>query len=179
MRNSTNKRRDTVRTLYAGAGLALTAGLLMGGAMKPQLSADGRPAGPQIFAGWAGARATGPFDDGASFASYSGQIPAYVIGTDTQKAEASMAAPPATPQAYAEESYYTSPIAEEAPAPEAARLTSAAYASRTAEHVAYPSLDGGAAYDDVSRAEKTPLVQTDDIGEEAPPEATGDTSIER
>lgn len=167
-----------MRTLYAGAGLALTAGLLMGATMKPQLVTDGRPAGPQIFAGWSAEQPTGPFDDGFVYASYSGQIPDYVLGTDLQKM---MALPVAMyePQ-QAEEDYYEAPAYDDLPEPAVAERH-AVYAVQASERVAIPSLDGGAAYEDASRAEKTPLVAYDpvDIDAEAPPEATGDTTPAR
>ncbi|MDB5445706.1 MAG: hypothetical protein JWQ97_1023 [Phenylobacterium sp.] len=164
-----------MKTAYAGAGLALTAGLLMGAAMKPDLAGDDRPAGPQIFAGLSGTRATGPFDDGLTVARYSGKIPDYVLGSDWQKmAQPPTAAPPPrggeddAPETYAQ-SYYESPLRDEPPEPQVKTgdLTSAAYAEAAAERVSFPSIDGGAAYAGASRAE--------DIETEAPPEATGDT----
>lgn len=168
-----------MRTLYAGAGLALAAGVLLGGAMRPQLVGDDRPAGPQIFAGWSGERSTGPFDDGGlAFASYSGEIPEYVMGTDWRRMVAQpvvMAEP-----VYAEEDYYEPPAYDDLPEPEA---QPAIYVAEAPSRVAYPSLDGGAAYDDLSRAERTPTarpeITTGDIDPEAPPEATGDTTAAR
>jgi hypothetical protein len=74
-----------VNALLTGAGVALAAGLLMGAVAKPDLAGDDRPAGPQILAGWGGGRSTGPFDDGASFANFKGQIPDYVLGTDWKR----------------------------------------------------------------------------------------------
>jgi hypothetical protein len=70
----------------AGAACMLAAGLLLGGAMQPHLdAADGRPAGPQMFADWPGVRSTGPFDSGTSFVNYQGKMPDYVLGTDWKK----------------------------------------------------------------------------------------------
>jgi hypothetical protein len=66
----------------SGAGVALAAGLLLGGAMQPHLYDGDRPSGPQMFANRAGARSTGPFDPGTTFASSQGQMPDYVMGTD-------------------------------------------------------------------------------------------------
>lgn len=69
-----------------GAAVVLAAGLLLGNAMQPHLdAADERPAGPQMFADWAGVRSTGPFDSGTSFPSYPGKMPDYVLGTDWKK----------------------------------------------------------------------------------------------
>lgn len=69
----------------SGAGLALAAGLLLGGAMQPHLYDGDRPSGPQMFSNWAGSRSTGPFDPGTTFANYRGQMPDYVMGTDWKK----------------------------------------------------------------------------------------------
>jgi hypothetical protein len=93
--------KDT-KTLASGAALALACGVMLGGSMRPDLGDDGRPAGPQQIAGWAGARSTGPFDPGmpATYASYSGQVPDYVMGTDWKKTmawpdQAAAVSPPA------------------------------------------------------------------------------------
>ena len=69
----------------SGAAGALIAGLLLGWAMQPHLYDGDRPAGPQMFADWAGARSTGPFDPGTSFISYQSKMPDYVMGTDWKK----------------------------------------------------------------------------------------------
>jgi hypothetical protein len=76
------------RTLAGGATTALACGLFLGGAMRPELGDDGRPAGPQTIAGWAGVRSTGPFDPGPSAANYGGQVPDYVMGTDSKRSMA-------------------------------------------------------------------------------------------
>ncbi|HEX4709742.1 hypothetical protein [Phenylobacterium sp.] len=80
----------SVKVLFAGTAMALAGGVLLGGAMRPNLGAadDGRPAGPQMFASWSGTRSTGPFDPGTTFASYGGKVPDYVLGTDWKKATA-------------------------------------------------------------------------------------------
>jgi hypothetical protein len=62
----------SVKVLCAGAVAALVSGMLLGGAMRPNLgAADGRPAGPQMFASWSWSRtrSTGPFDPGAAIAT--------------------------------------------------------------------------------------------------------------
>lgn len=69
----------------AGAAIALALGLSLGGAMQPELS-FGRIGGPQMLSGLSGERAPGPMDTGASFVSYSGRVPDYVIGTDVARA---------------------------------------------------------------------------------------------
>ncbi|CAN7299089.1 hypothetical protein LJR225_001602 [Phenylobacterium sp. LjRoot225] len=168
-----------VATLCAGAGLALTAGLLMGVAMRPQLAIGERPGGPQTFAPWGGARSAGPTDKGLGYASYAGQIPTYVTGTDAEKAAQVAVAPQPTPETYAQ-NYYVSPLRGETLEPPAEpRDVTPADDGALAERIAYPSLEGGAAYEDVSRSEMTPVVQAADIGDEAAAEATGDTSVPR
>lgn len=77
--------------------MAAAAGLLLGAAARPNLAADERPEGPQIIAGGADVRSTGPFDDGATYANYKGKLPDYVLGTDWKKAVAP-APPPREPR---------------------------------------------------------------------------------
>ena len=77
-----------MKVLLSGAAAAAITGVLLGGAMRPHLDADGRPAGPQMFANWSGVRSTGPFDPGTTFASYQGRVPDHVMGTDWKKAMA-------------------------------------------------------------------------------------------
>ena len=76
---------DDVRNLLAGLAVAAVAGLMMGSAMRPDLQLGDRPEGPQIFTGETAERSTGPFDDGAAFASYRGKAPDYVYGTDWKR----------------------------------------------------------------------------------------------
>jgi hypothetical protein len=83
--------RSDLTVFLSGAAVALTAGVLLGGAMQPHLTGDdGRPEGPQMFAAYDG-RSTGPFDPGdpnATLAAYHGTPPDYVMGTDWKKAMA-------------------------------------------------------------------------------------------
>lgn len=155
--------------------MAVMAGILMGGAMKPDLGGDERPQGPQLFAGWSGVRSTGPFDDGLGFARYQGDVPDYVIGTDWRLAYAAPMQeiayePRQTPdyyeQAVAERPKYQVQPSQEAPA----------------EEPLYPSMKGGATYaGDHARdaAERAPAPREQPqpkFDEDAPPEATGDTT---
>jgi len=128
-------------TLLSGAAVAALVGILLGGAMRPELIfSDGRPMGPQIFAANSAERSTGPFDPGGSYAAWGGQVPSYVIGTD-----------------YAQQAYIEAPPIAEEPrqvanndieAPEAVTLTRAAYDEPPLPKVIYPSISGGAAYAD-------------------------------
>lgn len=161
-----------MKTLCVGAGLALAAGLLTGAAMKPQLITDGQPAGPQMPAGRSGARAVRLADDATS---YAGQIPAYVAGTDATGTDVQTAAPPAVPAAAsatenAAETYYVSPLGQETSEPpvDPRAATPMGHDAPAVEHLAYPSRDGGEAYDAAAR------VQTADIGGEAPPDVADD-----
>jgi hypothetical protein len=162
-----------VRALFTGVATAAMAGLLLGGMMKPNLGGDDRPEGPQIFAGWSGVRSTGPFDPGMTFADYQGKVPDYVVGTDWQ--------------AYAwkdEIAYDPAPVRDDYDntPPEAPRE----YAQMRWQEPArveplYPSVSGGVAYDVNARvaeapAPPAPAAEHADIDEEAPPEASGDTS---
>ena len=130
---------NDLKVFLPGAGLALTAGLLLGGAMQPRLDAsDNRPAGPQMLADWAGARSSNPADPGATFAAYHGNPPDYVLGTDWKKSstwpsEQAAVSPPRETVADAA-----------APAEERPQFTRAAY-DRSAPNPVYPSLGGRAA----------------------------------
>ncbi|MFC3069267.1 hypothetical protein [Phenylobacterium soli] len=125
-----------MKTVLTGAGIALTAGLLMGAVAKPDLRADDRPEGPQVIAGWAGVRSTGPFDDGQTFASYQGQLPDYVLGTDWKK---SLAPPPELRPIRVARSD------DAPPPPEPVVMTAAAYEEPGRDPV-FPSLQGGQPY---------------------------------
>lgn len=137
--------------------------------MKPDLGAVERPEGPQVISQAPDADPSGPFDDRLAYAAYDRQIPDYVLGTDWKKLVE------APPPAYAPGPEPDEPL----PAPEEAEVgtyTPAVYQAAAAPHVSYPSLDGGAAYEDVSRAEKTPVIPLVELDADAPPEATGDTT---
>ena len=127
-------------TILSGAALAAVAGILLGGAMRPQLIfGDDRPSGPQVLANGGGPRSSGPFDPGGSYASYSGNIPEYVIGTDYAQA-AYVAAPPI-------EEGHQKLASNDTPPAEPTTLTHATYDEPPAPLVVYPSLAGGRSYD--------------------------------
>jgi hypothetical protein len=127
-----------VKVLLSGAGAAAITGILLGGAMQPHLdAAHGRPAGPQMFANWSGARSTGPFDPGTTFASYRGRVPDYVMGTDWKKAmadtdERAAVSAPARELAQVDDPPAEAPII----------VTRAAYGEPPPVTHAYPSLGG-------------------------------------
>ncbi len=159
------------RRILAGVGVAAVAGLLLGGAMKPDLRADERPEGPQIFTGWSAARSTGPFDDGWTLAYRDGQLPQYVTGSDW------------APVAWREE-----PVVE-APAFEASAYADSAFDDPQTtptptvwepppQRADYPSMTGGVAYGADPAHRPAPAFEpVADIDADAPPEATGDTTV--
>jgi hypothetical protein len=63
-----------------GACVALAAGLLLGGAMKPELLSENSVSGPQQLSGRSGVRAIAAADEGAAMAAYRGNPPDYVLG---------------------------------------------------------------------------------------------------
>ena len=130
-----------MKAVYAGAGVAAAAGLLMGAAMKPDLGLDDRPAGPQIVAADAGG-SSGPFDAGGfSYAAYGGKVPDYVLGTDFK------AAPSLGPIEAAAPRPASAPEAQDGDV-QPVTLTRADYGGDEDEarpRVSYPSIDGGAA----------------------------------
>lgn len=128
-----------MKALLSGAAISAVAGLLMGAVAKPDLLEDGRPAGPQMMAGWGAGRSTGPFDDGAAFAAYKGQLPDYVLGTDWKRAvNAPVYQPPPL-----EPPVKLARAEEPPPLP----VTDAAYHDDgPAPQPSYPSLAGGQTY---------------------------------
>lgn len=127
-----------MKALLTGAGLAAVAGLLMGAVAKPDLGWDDRPAGPQILAGWGGGRSAGPFDDGATFASYKGQLPDFVLGTDWKRS--------LNPPAYTAEPEPLAPptrLARDDTPPDLP-LTPVTYDDKPHAAPSYPSIEGGA-----------------------------------
>jgi hypothetical protein len=132
--------RTDLTVFLSGAAVALTTGVLLGGAMQPHLASDDdRPAGPQIVASYDG-RSTGPFDPGdpyAMLAAYHGTPPDYVMGTDWKKSMA----PPVEKVAVTEprEAAYEPP--PPIPTQEAPVLTPTVYYAPPPTH-GYPSMGG-------------------------------------
>lgn len=74
-------RNDDLRRLFIGAGGAVSAGLLIGAAMRPDLNPDGLIP-PQIALGESPHRT--PTREGeVSLAAYGAHVPDYVVGLDT------------------------------------------------------------------------------------------------
>lgn len=102
---------------FYGVAVAVIAGLMVGGAMKPTLRDSDNPAGPQLLGPKAGERIEF-VDSRSSFAAYRYGIPEWVIGTDWLR--------PAYPE--------PEPIAE---APEPASYEVAAWEQPEPRQVAY------------------------------------------
>jgi hypothetical protein len=133
-----------VKILLAGTAAALTAGVLLGGSMRPELAVGDRPAGPQMFASWSGTRSTGPFDPGTTFVAYPNPAPDYLLGTDWKKRMAWPDEPAATPEPTGDDAA-TEATDDAPPAQAASVLTPAAYEQPTPVEHNYPSLGGDAA----------------------------------
>jgi len=127
-----------VKILLAGTAVAITAGVLLGGAMRPELAVGDRPAGPQMFASWSGTRSTGPFDPGTTFVSYPNPAPDYLMGTDWKKRMNWPDERAATSAASAQDE---EPV-EAAPVEAPTVVTRAVYDEPPASAHDYPSLGG-------------------------------------
>lgn len=71
-----------LRHVFFGMAFATVVGLALGGAFKPMLREFTNIEGPQILAGVSGVRSPPGLRQNASWTSYAGKIPDYVIGTD-------------------------------------------------------------------------------------------------
>jgi hypothetical protein len=89
--------RWPIITPLAGAAMALAAGLMLGGYMKPQLVTD-HPLGPQMLTPASAQRISDPVDDGATLARYGAKIPDYVLGTDLTRPMTAQPAPVTAPE---------------------------------------------------------------------------------
>ena len=74
-----------MRVELAGVGVAIAVGMMLGGALHPNLAGDDRPLGPQMLLGAGATRSAGLGDPGLAMASYHGALPTYVVGTDASK----------------------------------------------------------------------------------------------
>ncbi len=145
--------RGDMRVAAGGAALALAMGLMLGGAMHPDLAGDDRPGGPQIILGKAAERSTGPFDPRPQMAGYSGQVPDYVLGTDWKRAAnwrpPTAAVAPPLPEQVRDDDPQPPPV-----------LARVAYEDEPPHHHRYPTLG-----DDLPR--RAPVGQAvDDAAEE-------------
>ncbi len=85
-------RNDDLRRVFVGAGLAIVAGLAMGGSVQPRL-ADNILAPQQAWA--SGGTRSHASATARDVGAYPGQVPDYVIGTNNTRP------PVVEPQAYA------------------------------------------------------------------------------
>jgi hypothetical protein len=128
--------RDLKR-LFEGAACVTVAGLLLGLVARPELRPD--MGAPRQEMGFAGPRASPAADQSAAWASYSGAIPDYVIGTDWRR----------PPQAYApDEKLVVVDIPEEpSEDTEAVETRQVSWQEPAREPTSYPSTSGGVPYD--------------------------------
>ena len=157
-----------MKMIFQGIAVAAASGLLMGGAFKPTLTYGEGPLGPQLLLAPSGERQE-TFSGGASFASYDGEVPDYVLGTDWTEANA----PLYDTAAYAYEDEFATPAPVETAyepvvvrPPEPIRV---AYAAP--EPVAYPSTHGGVVpvRDTPQMLASVELTSTPAAAEAAPP----------
>ena len=94
-----------MKSLFYGIGLATLSGLMLGGALRPDLALD-RIGGPQIAIGDSGRSAYGDFDGGTTHYPYG--VPDYVVGTDHLYRQASFDSVPEA--SYAEADWRSAPV---------------------------------------------------------------------
>jgi|SRR5436190_20657724 hypothetical protein len=137
--------RDLKRLFEGAAGVA-AAGLMLGAFMHPTLRPD--PLGaPRMEMGVAGARAAYAPDQAATWTSYGGRLPDYVVGTDSLK----------PPPAYRDDPTLVVDTADEPERPETYQRRQVAWQEPPREPVAYPSTSGGVPYEsDLPRAPEPP-----------------------
>jgi hypothetical protein len=129
--------RWPIITPLTGAAMALAAGLMLGGYMKPQLVTD-HPLGPQILTPGSAQGSSDPVDDGATLARYGAKIPDYVLGTDMTRPMVGRMTPAAEPAPA------PAPAPQEDPPAERDRTDYQAPATTPAS---YPSPRDGDGYD--------------------------------
>ena len=142
---TTLKTNDWVR-IGGGAALALVAGVMLGGAMQPNLTEDF--IGPHTLVPGGGERATN-IGAQASVADYAGPVPEYVVGTDwTRPREVTLASEPEAPpvEDAPEVTIYTSETSGVA-AREPARIVRSTWRDDVREPAVYPSARGGVIYE--------------------------------
>jgi hypothetical protein len=152
-----------LKTLFGGVSIAAVAGLLMGGAMYPDLDQD-KVEGPQIQMPGGGPRGEAALSQ-ASISAYGDRVPDYVVGTDSLK--------PAQYQvlAYndrAEPEYADTGDAVDVMAYEAPEVQPARYQEEPREPSPYPSQRGNVAYEIDLPAPPAPPAEGQDYGEDSP-----------
>ena len=121
-----------MRVELAGVGVAIAVGMMLGGALHPNLAGDDRPLGPQMLLGAGATRSAGLGDPGLAMASYHGALPTYVVGTDASKPFAVSQSHDAAEIIPIEQSQPERPVA----------LTRVAYGDPDPPDHDYPSLTG-------------------------------------
>jgi hypothetical protein len=152
--------RDLRPAIY-GMAIATVAGLILGGVSKPDIREMSDLDGPQLVAGQAGERLGPGSAQTASWTSYGGQVPDYVIGTDwilpDQPVEMAQIEPEPEPE--------PARIVHDAPP---VRLAPAKYESEPAAPPSYPSM-GGDILAGIETAHARPAAEEHADEPEAPP----------
>ncbi len=124
-----------LRQAFYGMAIATVAGLVIGGVSKPDIREFTELEGPQLLSGTSGVRLDPGIRQNATWTSYGGQVPDYVIGTDwTQPAypvEMAEAEPEPEPQ--------PARVVDEGPP---VRMAPVKYVSEVAPAPSYPSMGG-------------------------------------
>ena len=124
-----------LRQAFYGMAIATVAGLVIGGVSKPDIREMTDLDGPQLLSGTSGERLGPGIRQNASWTSYGGQVPDYVIGTDwTQPAypvEMARAEPEPEPE--------PARVVDEGPP---VRMAPVKYVSEVAPAPSYPSMGG-------------------------------------
>lgn len=148
--------------LYAGAGLALAIGLMLGMTLRPRHGGGDVPQAPvqtPVAVATAPRPAATPVHEGRAAPRPHDELPHYRLGKDLRRL-ASAAAGPSTPILPDPQNYYFSPL--DRPPPADAAATGAAV-----DASALAAADGG------------PPTTLPVVDNEATPEAAGDTRIDR
>lgn len=87
-----------LRHVFLGMAIATVTGLAIGGAFKPTLRELTDLDGPQMLVGVSGVRSPPGLQQNASWTSYAGHVPDYVIGADWIQPEYPTEMAPAEPE---------------------------------------------------------------------------------
>ena len=126
-----------LRQAFYGMAIATVAGLAIGGVSKPDIREMTDLDGPQLLSGTSGERLAPGIRQNASWTSYGGQVPDYVIGTDWIQPAYPVEMAPAHPEPGADPE--PARMVNEAPP---VRLAPVKYVSEAAAAPWYPSMGG-------------------------------------
>ena len=145
-----------MRVELAGAGIVIVAGMMLGGALHPNLAGDDRPLGPQMLLGGSATRSDHVGDPALSMASYRATLPAYVVGTDATRPLALPQTRGASEVRPRDRAEYDAPVG----------ITHTAYADPEPQPARYPSEWGEAPRRAVAASDAG--IDTDDAADDDP-----------